>query len=1224
MWSSHVSETEAAAAFTPSSDDECASQSGLSRASPSGLALRKAHVGAENESMFFTPFDDSPPSKQNAASELQKLDASRHGGPSAGSRCDLCDDVQEAALLAQIAKAAAVGPDDLDESDGDLMSGSSGSDPEYSCSENERASRPLLMQCTPQLKFLGRKPLLLDHSSSCSKGGQADYCLSSVESSTTPSTTSYTSLSAAQALQVIQESKGQLKGKLEKQRLTHAALCSTAFCEFQCDCPAAAGRISCLDTGFDRGTFRSYHFRTYGRGKELHTLAQVKTAVHEYVWELRQPLPEARGQGGPHFHIPTWRLGGAQGQIVCRKAFAAVIGGTKFAHRQALTLTIAGRAPSDQKAYKVASKALVALDTTASPKTEWAKSWWRKHLMYQDWLPNEVKIQYRGPTWTVVYNTLYEPVAKLTGMTLKPKQWMRCRSRALEAMHNAFPPNVHHMKLNLVRAARHSKFPECTDCQRLRERYREVASDSKSTEVQVAQAYQALIEHAKLWQGDRETALDLRHRYSVLSSFARYFVDDKCGSFWQMLPVSATGRDTKENAKARYKFCVHANVVCGEAGHKIFTFVPKNIGTGTNFGLTNLLMSIFLAARSGNLKPHTDTLVRHTDGGPDNVSVVTHVIHWLLVYLGVFNKVVWFRFKAGHSHTEVADRLFSTMKTLFESDAQHRVLGVEDFPALAQKISDAFHKEVESCTFNWNFANWDLRTMVNEMNIASSTFKGITSKMVYQYTYDENLWEHGCVLVQYKSNINWKGSSREAEWSPIVRVERQMNIGSMDDEAQTVECNISRPKGVRFITKPPDLRILPRREPFEQLEEKSSPAQQAKSVLNKRWEDLSPSARSFWKCLSMIHSEAGDVAEQMPEMPHTVHTDERSFTFDGTPRPFVDVMKGIMLRFPRPLLPPDPFSSKPAETWEAAKGIRDSRVAATSLSIPASGSGEDESAADTPELRDPRKENTVMHMELTEAEKRRYDRELAEEEFATTTPSRVEAVEIGQLYLCELEVAERGLRLGLCIPEKEGPVNDDGRPTWQVAWFKISSKNGWKTKNIAFKPHKNRAGRRATDQLDIRSFRLRIEDSDLTKAGKANKDSNPKFTGGFTEKVLAFARNEELDTDDEMDIVESDGEDDDVEELEAMEEEEHCDPRADNVDNNNRSNVDNEEQSTNSEEEEEHMDAAEATQAVREGKQSKATRVDKSRKRKQAATEGRAADRCVEDAHTIDPKVMKR
>ena len=32
-----------------------------------------------------------------------------------------------------------------------------------------------------------------------------------------------------------------------------------------------------------------------------------------------------------------------------------------------------------------------------------------------------------------------------------------------------------------------------------------------------------------------------------------------------------------------------------------------------------------------------------------------------------------------------------------------------------------------------------------------------------------------------------------------------------------------------------------------------------------------------------------------------------------------------------------------------------------------------------------------------------------------------------------------------------------------------------------------------------------------SKAGKAKKDSTPKFTGGFTEKVLSFARSEKLD-----------------------------------------------------------------------------------------------------------------
>ena len=106
--------------------------------------------------------------------------------------------------------------------------------------------------------------------------------------------------------------------------------------------------------------------------------------------------------------------------------------------------------------------------------------------------------------------------------------------------------------------------------------------------------------------------------------------------------------------------------------------------------------------------------------------------------------------------------------------------------------------------------------------------------------------------------------------------------------------------------------------------------------------------------------------------------------------------------------------------------------------------------------------------------------------------------------------------------------------TWTVAWFKISSKKGWKTKNITFEPHKIR-GRHQTDDLDIRSFRLCIDNKDLTKQGLANKNTYPKFTGGFTDRVLAFARCEGLDeheTEDELDPTETDDE--------ADEEEEEC------------------------------------------------------------------------------------
>ena len=129
------------------------------------------------------------------------------------------------------------------------------------------------------------------------------------------------------------------------------------------------------------------------------------------------------------------------------------------------------------------------------------------------------------------------------------------------------------------------------------------------------------------------------------------------------------------------------------------------------------------------------------------------------------------------------------------------------------KIEAEFQKEVESCTINWNFANYDLRNMMLEMNVMSSTLSRIGSKMCYQYSYDEHFWEYGCVLVQYKSNIAWKGNAREAEWSPITRMQKELNVGDADDEVEMVDCNVSRPKGARFVSKPPDLRIFPRREP---------------------------------------------------------------------------------------------------------------------------------------------------------------------------------------------------------------------------------------------------------------------------------------------------------------------------------------------------------------------------------------------------------------------------
>ena len=160
-----------------------------------------------------------------------------------------------------------------------------------------------------------------------------------------------------------------------------------------------------------------------------------------------------------------------------------------------------------------------------------------------------------------MYDQFYLPAATRVNMVLKPKQWMRNRNAAVAKLHSEFFPGVSDNRLTVARSAMHSKFPECTDCQKLRTEYKTLASSSKASAAQVEKAYADLVAHAAQWQQDRETAIDLRHRYSCLSSNWRYFVDDKCGSFWQQLPVSSTGRDTKENAKDKYKFAVHANVV---------------------------------------------------------------------------------------------------------------------------------------------------------------------------------------------------------------------------------------------------------------------------------------------------------------------------------------------------------------------------------------------------------------------------------------------------------------------------------------------------------------------------------------------------------------------------------------------------------------------------------------------------------------------------------------
>ena len=94
------------------------------------------------------------------------------------------------------------------------------------------------------------------------------------------------------------------------------------------------------------------------------------------------------------------------------------------------------------------------------------------------------------------------------------------------------------------------------------------------------------------------------------------------------------------------------------------------------------MLTLYRAWRKGRLPKNVAKLYRHTAGGPDNVAHVTHIVHGSMVWLGVFNDLEWFRFESGHSHIEIADRLFSLMKRLFETDSASRVRGVAEAKGL--------------------------------------------------------------------------------------------------------------------------------------------------------------------------------------------------------------------------------------------------------------------------------------------------------------------------------------------------------------------------------------------------------------------------------------------------------------------------------------------------------------------------------------------------------------
>ena len=726
---------------------------------------------------------------------------------------------------------------------------------------------------------------------------------------------------------------------------------ATRYMEFKCGC--AGG--SCLE-----GLTGSQLKQAYAETHPQHSATPpgvVNSKLHALLWEMKEPLPRGtNGRGHTHRLRPL----SYDGKPLCARGWRVLRGAAPWGMRQAKGLVLRGISPAGVEAERGAALVVAAatrVEAEASEKqmrtTEWLKA---KYLCTMEYMPNENRIVLRGASTTFVHREQYTIEARKGGYYLSYKQFMCCMHAAavaaVEADH-AVGPEVSH-KVKVSRSAKHSNFPMCTTCDDLSHSYIKAYSDPLADPVDVEMALQLLLAHQTQFMADRTFARRLRYAtYDARVSSDLYECDDKCGSFWCKIPV--VGRQNKENTKQVYEFAVQANVVCGPGGVVRMSIIPKTVNTGANFGLSTLLGGLYSAYKAGRLKPHVRRLIRHTDGGSDNVAKVTHIFNWLLVYVGCWEDILWFIFDAGHSHTEIADRLFSLMKKIFETDgAAHVEGGVLTFEELEERLKACFSKCPEMKEIVYHFANWNFATWLKaSVGFKESDLELIKFDNVYRYQYVGDLSctdskgqpstvarEHGGVQVTYKRHLSDKATSYyDDEWAPLQRVQESSATG------ETVVANRTIPAGVVFVAQPPNLTAEP---PREETDEKGRDhgREAIRRVLARKDLPKTGRERAFWHALYYMHGSG--LAEAIPNLPCSVSAADHSrdsgsladegsevedgfykFDFKGSsPSPFLPMLKE-MVRFERPYItwpiwtetPPLAFPSEPRRMGAEAQAL---------------------------------------------------------------------------------------------------------------------------------------------------------------------------------------------------------------------------------------------------------------------------------------------------------------
>ena len=153
------------------------------------------------------------------------------------------------------------------------------------------------------------------------------------------------------------------------------------------------------------------------------SLASVTTTLHKEYWKLKCPatgkqkgaLADAEGRKYD-FKNTEWKVNGVR---CCRHMWELAMGGSPRRHRTIRSLVMRGISPSAsesaaeaEKIGRLMTKLHDASGRIVNKKRSYAANWWKTLYLMSEYMPNEERIQIKGPSFFMYHRDFYGPVAK--------------------------------------------------------------------------------------------------------------------------------------------------------------------------------------------------------------------------------------------------------------------------------------------------------------------------------------------------------------------------------------------------------------------------------------------------------------------------------------------------------------------------------------------------------------------------------------------------------------------------------------------------------------------------------------------------------------------------------------------------------------------------------------------------------------------------------------------